>query len=174
MPIDEEALCQGVGGGGKSLTTSRESGERGLCHQSRCRKSKHTHARASFTWAVFRFFSLFLPLLDFVIFSLHELLLSVSRSPPCVSSHHLRASIPAFHFAFCFVSLHFFFLLNPFILPSLVSVVPSALHSERPSSMPMLALTRQRSAGTTMQQNSRNTTRNRTTTITPTYRSSSM
>lgn len=119
-------------------------------------------------------FSLFLPLLDFVIFSLHELLLSVSRSPPCVSSHHLPASIPAFHFAFCFVSLHFFFLLNPFILPSLVSVVPSALHSERPSSMPMLALTRQRSAGTTMQQNSRNTTRNRTTTITPTYRSSSM
>lgn len=37
-------------------------------------------------------FSLFLPLWDFVIFSLHELLLSVSRSPPLyppITSVHL-------------------------------------------------------------------------------------
>lgn len=116
MPTDEEALCQGVGGGGKSLTTSRESGVRGLCHQSRCRKSKHTHARASFIWAVFRFSFVFttfgfcdiFPPWTFT-FCLPLTSLCILPSPPCIYS-----CIPLC-ILFCLSS--FLFLAEPFYPP---------------------------------------------------------
>lgn len=111
---DKEALCQGVGRGWKSHTTSRENREWPQCHQTRCRKSKHTRFLSKTRHRFFFFF--FSPLVFKMSISFLTVWVSLFFvavcAPVCLISFF--ASVPA-HLPICIL----FCIVHPFIFYSL-------------------------------------------------------